>query len=165
MLVSGFAQMEHIEQSSDVVAEAIACAKKASELRGAAIEKLLEQREKIDRDLKTLGYEPASPNGHGPLLNAQKKALAPDSRATEQPHIQHSKRFKDLTLAAIGQVLLSEHAVLHGKEIESFARSGGFQGGTENFQNYLPVAFKRAGGFENIGGNRWKLNKEIPPQR
>jgi hypothetical protein len=45
--------------------------------------------------------------------------------------------------------------------IEELARAGGFKGGTNNFQNYLPVALKRDGGFENIGGNTWRL-KDSP---
>jgi hypothetical protein len=146
-------------QAGDVVAEAIAYTKKAQELRGVAIEKLLEQREKIEQDLKTLGYVPKPPSGNGVVRNTQKETKRADSQITEQPHVLHQKRFKDLTLAAIGRVLLGEHETLHGKEIERLAKAGGFKGGAKNFQNYMPVAFKRAGGFENIGGNTWKLKE------
>jgi hypothetical protein len=58
-------------------------------------------------------------------------------------------------------VLIKEHGALHGKKLEELAKASGFKGGTNNFQNYLPVALKRDGGFENTGGNVWKLKEVI----
>ena len=144
--------------AGDVVAEAIACAKKAHELRGATIEKLLEQREKIDQDLKTLGHVPTSLNGNGRLQNTRKATPKANSSAVEQAHL-NPRRFKDLALAAIGRTLLGEHGTLHGKDIERLAKAGGFKKGGKHFQNYMPTAFRRDGGFENIGGNTWKLRE------
>ena len=136
---------------NDVVTAAIEAKHHADEMRGEAIKHLLAQREQIDRDLKTLGYVP---NGHAPVR--------PQVIAVELPA---HRKFKDLTMAEVGRILLAEHGTLHGKDIERLARAGGFTGGMNNFQNYMPIAFKRAGGFENIGGNRWKLNEEVKPQR
>jgi hypothetical protein len=137
---------------NDVVAEAIAVSKRANELRDVAIAQLLARREQIDRDLQTLGYH-ATPNGAGP------KCTEPAPAGTAARREFHSSQFKKLTLAQIGRLLLKEHGRLHGKEIERLARAGGFKSGTKNFQNYMPVAFKRDGGFENIGGNTWRLKE------
>lgn len=139
-----------------MVAQALAAARKADEMRGAAIKELLARHEQILRDLKTLGY---SMDGH---TGSQNSHTAPTTSPADR---SASKRFKDLTLAEVGKILLSEHEVLHGKEIESLAKAGGFTGGNGNFQNYLPVALKRAGGFQNVGGNRWRINESIQPQR
>ena len=81
-------------------------------------------------------------------------------------HIEVSeKQFKGMALADIGKVLLAgEGRVLHGKEIERLAKAGGLKSNSENFQSYLAVAFKRAGGFENVGKNNWRLNDAIPPE-
>jgi hypothetical protein len=149
------------QHGPDVVREALDYARKAEELRGAAIKKLLEQRERIENDLKTLGYLPTAPNGNGSGNPKNERSKA--APAGDHPH--SGKRFRDSTLAEIGRVLLAEHDVLHGRDIERLAKAGGFQARTKNFQNYVPVAFKRAGGFENIGGNRWKLNPNVPPKR
>jgi len=143
---------------SDVVAEAIAASKKAEETRAAAIKELLARREQIDRDLKTLGYAPTQlPNING-ASRTTREIVAPP------PGTRY--RFRNLSLAQIGRILLSEQTQLHGKEIERLAKAGGFpRGGSgKNFQNYLPMALKRAGGVENIGGNTWKLNAEVPPK-
>lgn len=70
-----------------------------------------------------------------------------------------SKQFKNMTLADVGRDLLKERGVLHGKEIETLAKSGGFKSNASNFQSYLAVAFKRDGGIVNIGKNRWKLKE------
>ena len=147
---------------ADVVAEALAYARKAEELRGTAIKQLLEQRERIQEALKTLGYlAPASAisgngNTHSPnKADAGKNAASPPA---EQAH--HARqRFKDLKLAEVGKILLKENGSLHGKDIEKLAKAGGFKGGVNGFQNYMPVAFKRDGSFVNIGGNTWKLKE------
>lgn len=154
---------DRIDNRTDVVADAIAAAKKADEMRGAAIKELLAQQEQIARDLKTLGYVNGS--GHTPLGGnaAASRGRGPDREIAANG----ARRFRNVTLAQAAKVLLAEAAgtPLHGAEIERLAKLGGFTGGTKNFQNYLPVALKRAGGIENIGGNRWRLNEDIPPQR
>lgn len=138
-----------MNQNSDVVAEAIALAKKADELRGTAINQLLAQREQIEQDLRTLGY-------NGDLHNGANGAPPKLTVAADVP-VTKSKRFRGMTLAEVGKILLTENPTLHGKKIEELAKAGGFKSGTKHFQNYMPVAFKRDGGFENIGGNTWKL--------
>jgi hypothetical protein len=136
-----------VNDSGDVVAEAIAMAKKATELKDVAIAKLLAQREQINRDLATLGYAANGSKATGTVIG--RTVYAPGAR----------RNFRDLTLAQIGKLLLKERGELHGKDIERLAREGGFKHGTKKFQNYLPVAFKRDGGFVNVGGNRWKLKE------
>jgi len=144
---------------NDVVAEAIAITKRATELRDAAIAQLLAQRQRIDRDLLTLGHvAPASPSGVGGKHSA---VAAVAERAASAVHQARTTKFRSLTLAQIGRLILEEYGSLHGKEIERLAKAGGFKGGTKNFQNYMPVAFKRDGGFENIGGNTWKLKGTV----
>src|ERR1035438_619473 len=145
---------------TDVVAEAIAVGKRATELREAAIAQLLAQREKIDRDLQTLGYVAIAPNGKG-----AKNVAAIADKVALAVHQARTTKFRNLTLAQIGRLLLTEHGALHGKEIERLAKTGGFQGGTKNFQNYMPVAFKRDGGFENTGGNNWRLKETAAQQK
>lgn len=137
---------------NDVVAEALAASKKAEELRSAAIAKLLAQREDIDRSLTALGYTPAAKNGKHPA--------APARTQEGKVPLPKKNRFRNLTLAQVGAMLLAEHSQLHGTQIEELAKEGGYKGGTENFQNYLPIAFKRDGRFENIGGNTWKLKED-----
>lgn len=140
--------------NDDIVQKALSAAKQAEELKGAAIEKLLELRAQIERDLVTLGYHPAAPpatNGRAPKQASPEKWSAP-KRSVE------GKPFKDLTLARVGRILLSEHGTMHGSEIERLAKQGGFKSKADRFQSYLAVAFKRDGGFENTGGNNWILN-------
>src|ERR1700730_5884318 len=151
---------------NELVAEALASAKKTAELREAAIAHILAQRdrrrqeykaecEKMESDLRILGYvETANAqNGHKTQQGSSKGS-------------HNHKRFKGVALAEVVRTLLEEKVgILHGKEIETLAKADGFTGGTQNFQNYLPVALKRAGGFENVGGNRWRLNEAIAPQR
>jgi hypothetical protein len=148
-------QVGQSPNGNDVVAEALASAKKTAELRDAAITHLLAQREQIERDLKMLGYS-------APIVSRNGSEIKP---AVPVGSIDGRKRFTDLTLAEIGRILLQESGPLHGKEIERRAKAGGFKGGTKSFQNYMPVAFKRAGGFQNTGGNNWRLNEEIAPVR
>ena len=142
---------ERKPNGDDVVAEAIAASKRADELRDAAITQLLAQREQIDRDLHTLGFRPL-PNGNG----AKSEMLPVAPTVTRE---FRGSAFRKLTLAEVAKVLLKENGKLHGKEIERLAKAGGFKKGTNNFQNYMPVAFKRDGSFENIGGNTWRLKE------
>jgi hypothetical protein len=148
---------------NDVVAEAIAVSKRANELRDKAIAQLLAQREQIDRDLQTLGHVASTiPNGNGDARQSPAAVVTKTAQVVQQAR---TTQFKKITLAQIGKLLLAEHGTLHGKDIEKLARAGGFKGGAKNFQNYMPVAFKRAGGFENIGGNKWRLNDTVKPQK
>ncbi|HYL77782.1 MAG TPA: hypothetical protein VEU96_26440 [Bryobacteraceae bacterium] len=144
--------MNQTDDKVDVVAKAIAARQEADQLRGEAIAKLLEQREQLQENLKLLGYTGNQPlNGHG----GRSATIAIQQRKAEQ-----GKRFKKLTLAQIGKILLAEHGSLHGTKIEELAKAGGFKGGTKHFQNYMPVAFKRDGGFVNVGKNTWTLKSE-----
>jgi len=77
-------------------------------------------------------------------------------------------RFRESTIAEGGKILLKEHGVLHGKEIERLLKEDGYRSNSDKFQNTMVVAFRRDGGFENIGGNRWKLKDgglPFTPQR
>lgn len=149
------------DKPDDVVTQALAAAKKADEMRGAAIKELLARQEQITRDLKSLGYTPTEQNG---LQNGRAIRSAPRTTAQAVTDRNAGRRFRDMTLSQVVKLLLEENEVLHGKQIETLAKTGGFERGTKNFQNYLPVALKRAGGFENVGGNRWRINESIQPQ-
>jgi hypothetical protein len=81
----------------------------------------------------------------------------------KQPAISTGKEFKSLTLAEIGKTLLEEYGTLHGSAIEKRAKAGGFKSDSKHFQSYLAVAFKRAGGFKNLGKNTWVLDQNTPP--
>lgn len=100
-------------------------------------------------------------NGHG--ARPQKDSKPSEHGSQNQFRSPAGKEFKDLTLAQIGKRLLEEHGTLHGSEIEKRAKAGGFKSDSEHFQSYLAVAFKRVGGFENLGKNTWKLNPNIRP--
>jgi hypothetical protein len=150
--------MDQTEHRSDVVTEALALAKKADEMKGAAITQLLAQREQIERDLNTLGYvQDHRLNGNGAKNGANGSTLHHAVEDAVTAVGKGAKRFRSLKLAEVVRILLQEHGSLHGKQIEEYARVGGFKRGTANFQNYLPVALKRDGGFENTGGNTWQL--------
>ena len=87
-------------------------------------------------------------------LGQQKK---PEPRA---PIAEVSKdRFRGLSIAQAGKLLLQEHGQLHGKEIERLLKSGGIQSKAEHFQSTMLVAFGRDGGFRNVGGNTWRLKE------
>src|SRR5208283_637531 len=75
-----------------------------------------------------------------------------EPKGTETPF-----RFSKFTLVQVARVLLKERGVLHGKEIERLAKEGGYKSAAEHFQSMLSVALKRDGGFENVGGNQWRL--------
>jgi hypothetical protein len=137
---------DHDTHNNDVVAEAIAAKEKAESLRATAIQQLLKQQEQVLANLRALGYTPTNGNGTGHAKDTPGAGRQPSA-----------KRFKDMKLAEIAKVLLTEHNALHGTKIEELAKAGGYTGGTANFQNYLPVALKRDGGFENTGGNTWRL--------
>lgn len=157
----------------NIVDEALAAARKADELRDGAIESLRQQQAEIERNLRALGYiEPMTPqkvhNGVGHGTNGTVRSAARTTPAASAPvaaPVADNKRFRDIPVADICRTLLEEHEVLHGKLLEKLAKAGGYNGGTANFQNYLPVALRRAGGFENTGGNTWRLNSSIKANR
>jgi hypothetical protein len=136
--------------TEDVVEKAISLAKEAERFRAVAIEQLLAQQNLIQRHLAALGYtDKNSSNGHAATSNGTASG----------------KRFRGMTLVAVAKILLEEHGELHGKKIEEMAKTGGFKANAKNFQGYLPVAFVRAGGFENVGKNTWRLNPDVQPVR
>jgi len=140
-----------LSRDDDIIATAIKATKQAQQLRDAAIKRLLELREQIERDLETLGLKPSEPSRNG--------VKNPESQG--EPHRSRSRRapteFKGMSLAEVGKILLKDRPGMHGSEIEELAKKGGYKSKSEHFQSYLAVAFKRDGNFENIGGNRWKL--------
>ena len=69
-------------------------------------------------------------------------------------------RFADMSLAEIGRTLLADGGTLHGSKIEELAIAGGCKTRSKNFQDMLRVAFRRDGGFENVGRNQWRLKQE-----
>ncbi len=68
-------------------------------------------------------------------------------------------RFRRLTIAEAGIVLLKEHGQLHGKELERLLKDGGLRSKAENFQSTMVIAFRRNNDFQNIGGNTWRLKE------
>lgn len=93
-----------------------------------------------------------SSNGHQPA-----QAMIPLPSTESERGGQVSDRFSGMSLAAAARVLLAEHGALHGKEIERLLKEGGYESASRKFQSTMRVAFDRDGGFENIGGNRWRL--------
>lgn len=152
-----------MQYDSSVVAEAIKAAKQAEDLKGAAIENLLSLRKQIDADLKALGYDmPTRLSGRDGLAHQDA------SGHTSQPEPKRAagpKPFRDMDLASVARIILKEHdgTPMHGKEIEKLAKAGGYAKGGAHWQGYLSIALKRAGGIENIGLNRWRINSQIAP--
>ena len=72
-------------------------------------------------------------------------------------------RFRKMTMAEGAEVLLKDQPQLHGSQIEKMLKDGGYRSYSENFQSALTVALKRAGKFENIGGNVWRLKENHAP--
>jgi hypothetical protein len=66
-------------------------------------------------------------------------------------------RFRKLTLVQAARIVLKEHGQLHGTEIDRLVKEGGYKSKAEHFQSTLAVAFRRDGGFENVGENTWRL--------
>lgn len=94
---------------------------------------------------------------------AKNRPPTPVVTPPQYPNIAAAKKYRNMKLADIGRSLLQERGVLHGKEIERLAKDGGFKSeNRSNFQSYLAVAFSRAGGFQNIGKNQWRLNPGVP---
>ncbi len=102
----------------------------------------------------------------GFVVNELGQTKSAERRAQVQPS---PDRFRELTIAEAAKLLLKEHGQLHGKEMEKLLKAGGYQSKAEHFQSTLLVAFARDGGFENIGGNTWRLKEskrtiELPPR-
>ena len=74
-----------------------------------------------------------------------------------EPAHPSADRFRKMTIAEAGKALLAEHGQLHGKELERLLKAGGYQSKAEHFQSTILVAFRRDGGFENVGSNTWRL--------
>lgn len=147
----------------DVVADALEYKRKADELKELAIEQLLAQREQIDSNLKILGYANGNGTGH---VNGHVHTEKTSSTTQSPPRVAAaSQRFRGMPLADAVRIILTEQGTQHGKNIERICLAGGYQTETQKFQNYLAVALKRAGGFENRGRNIWRLNPEIAPQQ
>ncbi len=158
-------QIEDITMPGSVVNEAMETTKRATEMREAAISRLLGLRDQVEKDLKILGYEepvimrPASESPRG-------RIHIPMSTPTTLPAPAQSKRFRDYTLVqAVRELLTEAGKPLHGKDIELKVRAGGIKTSMANFQSYLPTSLKRAGGFENTGRNWWVLNEKVKPVR
>lgn len=102
----------------------------------------------------------------GQSSNAAETLKSMAVKPSDENKTEKKGRFRHLTIAEAGKILLKEHGVLHGKEIEKLLIDGGYKSKSEKFQNTMVVAFRRDGGFENIGGNRWKLKDvQLPIQR
>lgn len=144
-----------LQLSDSVVTQALAATKKADELRTAAITQLLAEIKRAQSDLKALGYEqPVHSNGGG--LKRAKLAIPEE--------LPRTTRFADKHLADVGKAILLEYGEMHGKKIEQIAKKGGYKSKSKTFQTYLRIAFERAGGFQNIGGNVWRLNESVQPK-
>ena len=145
-----------------IVADAIKASAQAEELKKTAIKRLLSAREQIDINLNMLGYKPptAIPNHNGTRASSPKHDSEPEMKRSAGP-----KPFRTMDLASVGKIILNEHSggPMHGKEIEKLAKAGGYDKGGAHWQGYLSIALKRAGGVENIGQNRWRLNDQIAP--
>jgi hypothetical protein len=88
-------------------------------------------------------------------LNALRATVVPSSGDSTDA----KGRFSEMSIAGAAKILLKEHGVLHGKEIEKLLRSGGYESNSKKFQTTMVVALSRDGGFVNIGKNRWKLKE------
>lgn len=86
-----------------------------------------------------------SGNGSGP------KAIP----ATE---IHSPTRFAKSSIADGTRILLQENGQLHGREIEKRLKGGGYPTKSTKFQPILRNTLIRVGGFENVGGNIWRLS-------
>jgi hypothetical protein len=82
----------------------------------------------------------------------------------DEPRIAKPLRFRRTTIAQGARTLLQTHGQLHGKDIEKLLKEGGYKSNAEHFQSSLAVALGRDGGFENIGGNTWKLTTKTSVQ-
>lgn len=116
------------------------------------IERIVVKRERgLDeiRETAQIESDPAAPQLSSP------ETLPVNHR--DEPRIAKPLRFRNRTIAEATRKLLEERGQLHGREIERLLKEGGYESTAEHFQSSLAVALGRDGGFENIGGNTWRL--------
>jgi hypothetical protein len=96
-----------------------------------------------------------------PSIEKETASACPtDARREPRPRPQRLP-FKNLTLSQAVKALLQVHKRLHGKEIETLVKEGGYRTKARHFQQNLISASERDGGFINVGGNTWELKPEI----
>lgn len=78
-------------------------------------------------------------------------------KALPAAEVYSSTRFAKSSIAEGTRILLQENHQLHGHEIEKRLRLGGYPTKATKFQPILRNTLNRVGGFENIGGNIWRL--------
>jgi len=91
--------------------------------------------------------------------------VLPEDHRDEPSSPPSPARFREKTLVQAARVLLGDHGQLHGKAIEDLLKAGGYETTAEHFQSSMAVAFKRDGGFENVGGNLWRLRAPSPDRK
>lgn len=132
----------------DVLATNLAAAKTIRD-RVRISDRIFETLAEVERQVESFVVtEIGQSNSHRPVASTRD--------AEEQ---RSAGRFGGQSLTRAAAILLREHGVLHGKEIERRLKEGGYASSAKKFQTTMRVAFKRHGGFENIGGNRWKLRE------
>jgi hypothetical protein len=149
-----------VEQQEDFLTHALTAMKDAEDARNAAIARLLANREVLEKRYKATleqthrQYREQNEKIEQGLHQLNYRVPLPAAVIVPQ---SGPKRFQNLKLPAVGQILLQECGELHGFDIERLAKEGGFTTTTKNFQSLLATSFKRAGIFKNIGGNTWRL--------
>lgn len=149
-----------VEQQENFLTRALTAMKDAETARNAAIAKLLATRESLEQRYKSKleqihrEHRELNEKIEQGLLQLKYRAPSPATPVVPQAG---PKRFQNLGLTVVGQILLQECGELHGFDIERLAKEGGFTTTTKNFQSLLATSFKRAGIFKNIGGNTWRL--------
>jgi hypothetical protein len=118
-----------------------------------AIFQSLEQIEKAVE--KFVVDEIGSHNGTGSTSQAIPTAAA--SAVSAEPPKPALHRFSGSTLADAVRVLLTEDSQMHGSQIEKTVKAQGYISSADKFQVVLRNTLMRDGGFENIGGNVWRL--------
>ncbi|MGB9382983.1 hypothetical protein [Candidatus Binatus sp.] len=118
--------------------------------------------QELEHFLKTASHQPPPLPRRRTIKEISSKPAALPNRHSEHEHDDQQPElkgqpFKKMTIAEAARVLLKERGVLHGREIEQLLKQGGYPTASEHFQSTMNVAFKRDGGIENIGRNRWRL--------
>jgi hypothetical protein len=94
------------------------------------------------------------------FAKGNRKALVIGDQSSRADSTPPEARFKNMSIAAASKLLLTEHGMLHGSEIERMLRAGGYETKARRFQNVMRIALEKDGGFVNIGGNLWKLKSQ-----
>lgn len=68
-------------------------------------------------------------------------------------------RFRNTTFIEASLVLLKEHGILHGKELENLLKANGYRSKAKHFQSIVRTSLSKDERFKAIGGNRWKLKE------